>query len=625
MSSFIYMIELKSIPFYRDLLVNLYRDIAERYFVASRTQSIEIAMLSRRLDAEGFSFLTKTLPSFGKSIDIALSTGCVLSTPAFEKRRGSKVPKFLGWLIERIFAYDGTELPNGDPVALKHLRQFVFLLYKLKIPYESSLQKRVLDSFVQTDMSLSDFDNACQVDPIVSKAAEIISSVLGTVDPHDVLPRHGPGAVATGETTVEKGNFSRIYSKLEQEYPFTEYFCYNMSHVCDSLRELESLELVDRATAKVVLVPKDSRGPRLISCEPLEIQWIQQGLGPVIERHINGHRLTGGYVNFTDQSINQDLALSGSRDGQWVTLDMKDASDRVSNVLVTSLFRHTPTLLAAMQACRSEATRLPDGRVVELKKFAPMGSRLCFPIEALCFYSLILSTLHIHAHKPMRSLLGSVYVYGDDIIMRKEDYLLALQHLPRFGLMFNPSKCCVSGFFRESCGVDAYKGVNVTPTRLSTTWCSTKKKPDVLSSFVALRNALQGLEYARSAAYIETALLSVYGIIPFTDKYRRSLNGAYVTEAGGPAFASDRMPARILNREIGIQTRVNSYLNVEVYSWTSNPKKVKGLGDSWNELLRRQSDAGYVSELGLDIYTGRCGGFYTLVRRNCLKRTWMVV
>jgi hypothetical protein len=596
-----------NIQVYLDLVSELYSDIAERYDVAPRFQRAELKYIQRRCRIEGLSFLTKALPRLGKAVDTALSRGTCLCVQGFTLDDG--LPKFLGWLLRLVFDDRGVELDNSSSVALMHFRQLVYLLYKLRVSYEPKQTKSVIDSFVSTDAELVNYDLACDSDPTIPKAREIISRVFQSVDPHAINPRHGPGAVATGEDVIRKSKFSRLYASLEREYSFTEYFRYGLTHTCDSLDEIAALEPLDEATAKVVLVPKDSRGPRLISAEPLEIQWIQQGLGVVLEAAICRHRWTGGYVNFTDQTINQRLALSGSKDQQWVTLDMKDASDRVSEKLVSSLFSGVPHILKCMQACRSSYTRLPSGEVIRLNKFAPMGSRLCFPVESLCFYSLILSALHVKTHLPIRKLVGRVFIFGDDIIMRRADYAVALQALPLFGLKFNESKCCTHGSFRESCGVDAHKGVVVTPVRLHSLWYHDRKTPDVYSSYVAFRNAMLGRGYHRVASMVEALLRRVYGRIPYTDRYSRSLNGSFVASAGGPALVADLAPARVLNQ--GMRVRFSPDHKYQVYALYSAPLKVQSRLDGWDEMLRR-------TQCG-----GAPGGVYALPRRNRLKRGWI--
>jgi hypothetical protein len=220
--------------------------------------------------------------------------------------------------------------------------------------------------------------------------------------------------------------------------------------------------------------------------EPKEYQWIQQGVRRVLEKAIESSPLSGGQVNFVDQSINRRLALAASNGAPWVTLDMKDASDRVSVALVKQLF--PDYWFECMYACRSSSTRIPSGEVIRLNKFAPMGSSLCFPVESLVFWSLAVAAI-LHKHPTLDVFQASkrVYVYGDDLIVRIEDQDAVLQTLPLFDLVFNEKKCCTAGFFRESCGCDAYKGVDITPLRIKCVWNHRSGKS--LVQHVALHNA----------------------------------------------------------------------------------------------------------------------------------------
>jgi len=320
----------------------------------------------------------------------------------------------------------------------------------------------------------------------IQQAAILVKRVAAMVDPkaEPFRARHGTGSVSTGEDPHEKAVFQRYYHDLHKVFPYGEYFMYSWGHYADTF-DVKSLEEFRHGTAKVVLVPKDSRGPRLISCEPLEYQWIQQGLRRQLERAIDECPLTHGRINFRNQAINRDLALRGSNGEPWVTLDMKDASDRVTLALVKLLFPEP--WLTCLLASRTPATRLPSGEVHTMNKFAPMGSSLCFPVESLVFWSLSIAAI-MRTHALTASQASTLmYVFGDDLIVRREVYATVLQHLPLVDLKFNESKCCVAGSFRESCGCDAYKGVDVTPLRVKSTW-----DPSIgtsIASYAVLHNA----------------------------------------------------------------------------------------------------------------------------------------
>jgi len=584
----------------------------------------------------------------GKAIDLALHSGNPLDIPGFKKKPGTVIPHHMGWLLERIFTTDGYVRNDADVTALRHTRQLVYWVYKLNIPYGKETENKVLDSFIATEQELLNLVFPAELDPIIKRARTALTRLFSGFCPRNIVPRHGPGAVATGEQVGEKSNFSRLYSKLDREYPFTEYFTVGLSQIADQLDWIRNLEVLEHATAKVVLVPKDSRGPRIISCEPLELQWIQQGLQKALYSWVESHRYTKGHVNFTDQSINRRLALVGSRTGKYVTLDMKDASDRVSVKLVESLFCGT-SLLQALMACRSDSTRLPDGTVIALSKFAPMGSAVCFPIEALCFWALAVSVL-VHHGVRWRDAIANVWVYGDDIIVRREDYPLLLTTFPKVGLKFNQSKCCTGGFFRESCGCDAFKGVDVSPVRLRTRWNQRNtRSASELVSYVALSNALWRQGYWGASDEVKAKVEGRYGPIPFAshsevveefDTLRRRLKHYQIPGRIGsiPVFQAElteteqhelsvpiawvrsHVNHHSANKVRGIKSRFNGHLHrIEYRTWTVQPVKRKFNVDSWKEMLR-VLNAGSIGSSAVGPFEDP--GTYTLPRRSCLKRGW---
>jgi len=642
-----------SLAVYTSLAMQLYQDIAQSY-ISVRELKRELLTIEKRSLEEGFSFFTKTLPSFGKAVDKALSNGTPLQAPMFRKRRGSVIPVFCGWLLEELFDDEGYPLlseldslearmkDNTDVRALLAFRQFVYFVYKLQVPYGDDLNNEVINRFIQVEAELveHEFDPR---DSIIKRARNFVSRLFAGFDARDIVPKHGPGAVATGEKGGEKSYFSRLYTHAERYYPFSGYFTLGVSQIADTLDKIGDLQVLEHGTAKVVLVPKDSRGPRLISCEPLELQWLQQGLLRKLVPWIEGHRLTKGHVNFTDQTANRRLALSGSLTNRWVTLDMKDASDRVSLRLVEELFAGTE-LLEALKATRSSETRLPDGiaspkgesslrrRTVQLKKFAPMGSAVCFPVESIVFYALAVATLTCYGWTS-RDARAAVYVYGDDLIVRPEAYRHLLKHFPRYALRFNESKCCVTGLFRESCGCDAYKGVDVTPIRLRMTWGrrGTMSASEV-QSYVEISNHLHIAGYFGTAELIKQMVESRYGplpVLPVPRTSQRSLGRVEISDSQELLLAEVEKPLlayiafyrygvdhRVVNKAQRIRYRWNRHLHrAELATWVIRSKRFRFRADGWEAVLRSLNCGS----------TGLPTGLYTLPRRSKLIRGWIPV
>jgi hypothetical protein len=497
--------------------MNEYYLVLTQYLLADIAQSLGIDLsrdqdtLEQRVRAEGISFLTKSLPRLGKDLDSYLSTGRVPTFAGFGLRKDG-IPKFLGGLIELVYPTVRSVL------ALQHLRQLTGLFYKLKLPFDDHQLKTFSRKFVELDSSLPEVID--RSDPVLDTASDIIASVLSRFDKENILPKHGPGSVAEGIPLCCKMENLHFVDTAETEFPFFEWCVPSLTAACDNYHNLQTRVQSAHGTAKVLFVPKDSRGPRVISCEPTTLQYLQQGIMAELVSVMEAHPLTRGRVNFRDQSINQRWARYGSIGGQWVTLDMKDASDRVSLALVERLFSKTH-VLPLLLATRSRDTRLPDGSCLRMKKFAPMGSAVCFPVEALCFFALAVSVLVHHmdygSDAPSQIRMGckslkgpttrtrtvkrdwtsrceaaaqTVKVYGDDIICASQDYEALLQYFPTVGLMFNEGKCCITGGFRESCGLDVFNGIDVTPVRIRTLLSSFKSDSNALASWCAYQRAL---------------------------------------------------------------------------------------------------------------------------------------
>lgn len=537
--------------------------------------------IERRAGHEGIQFLTRTLPSLAKAVDKALSNGTALSVDGFKRRKDSQVPLFMGWLIEQIFDDQGNERSDASGAMLMLLRQVLYFAYKLELPLDEKQCDEVIRTFKSTDADLPDqvVGQSAACDWIIRTGRGLIVQVLGGTDPMENLhPHHGPGAVSTREKSWQKRHFWRYYHGLHSVFCFAEHFVYNLAHLSlDYVTDLGTLSLEEfpEGTAKVVLVPKDSRGPRLISCEPLEYQWIQQGLKDTMVQTIESHPLTAGRVNFASQQINRDLALQASKDGLMVTLDMKDASDRVSKVLVEHLFPDTWT--RALLGARTTATILPCGERVELKKFAPMGSATCFPVEAIVFWALsVASIMYTRPDITRREAASSVYVYGDDIICSKKDHLAILQYLPQFGLRFNEGKCCTSRSFRESCGWDAYHGTLVTPLRLKKRW-SRHLVDTRLESWVALANNLNDKGLYHMAECVRS-LTGLAHKLPYSDK---------PSSEAILCFCDNRKTARQLNRNQSLRRRYNKHLQRwETYGLACRPRVLDAGALGYSEMLR---------------------------------------
>lgn len=607
--------QIRNCEFYADLLCRMIRSNMLTPKLSSSGTVRDIERFNISLSRRGPTFLTKDLPLLGKAFDRALEVGTLVTPRPFERMAGGKVPAFMQEAFLHVFTRSGVLLDKPEVEAVRLIRQVCYLAYKLETPIDTELVNQKVREFVSVDESLEGVIGNRFYDRVLAVTATILQDVFWDFDPKDISPRHGPGAVATGEKGDEKWEFSRLYHSIHQSYPYYDYFIAGgRDELLDRIHWYRGLQRTDYGVAKLVPVPKDSRGPRLISAEPLEFQYIQQGLGRAIVRHIEEHSCASGQVNFRDQSINQSIAKSSSIDGFYATVDLKDASDRVSLDLVREVF--PKTLLPYLLNTRSSYTRLPDGSLHRLRKFAPMGSALCFPVESILFWALASAGIAISYGIPWQVAGQHVYVYGDDIIVFAGHLPAVVEVFSGVGLVVNIEKTYSKGEFRESCGMDAFRGENVTPLRLRTPWSGSRFDGAAYASYVSLYNAMYA-RYPAAQAFLMEKIEALYGKMPFVTS-TSSLIGIIVPS---------QCQAALSNVAKGIPRRYNRrYQRIEfsglaIVSQARNTKL-----DGWQRLLKDLLTSGWAQ--GSDgVIRPKSGdpSKVVVLRSTKLKRKWSIV
>lgn len=454
----------------------------------------DLLYFQARVRRDGLVFLTEELPRLGKALERAFETGRLERIEGFACSKDTSYPRFLSTAWRELFRKDGCltcfEFPNmglgivpeNSVVAVQCIRQLALLFYKVKLPYNETKIKSVTDAFLQTEERLAtlDFRNNQQVLPTLERARLVLHRLLCGRLPDDLNVRHGSGASACKVAPWNRYTRPRWNSKLNSQFNYCEWFYSGLNGVeADIDYLLEPVEPDVPLRARVTFVPKDSRGPRLISCEPREHLYLQFAYMDELYDRIERYSNVREQVSCLDQQRNRRLAALASTYQSHTSLDMKEASDSVSADLVQFLF--PPHWVEKMFACRSCETVLPDGTIVPLRKFAPMGSALCFPVEALIFWALSVACMENtypgytrkvfsqKAEDSLRSdanLMEAIAVFGDDIIVPTCVAPLLKEVLANVGLIVNENKSYSTGPFRESCGGDYFLGKDVGIVRL---------------------------------------------------------------------------------------------------------------------------------------------------------------
>jgi len=401
-----------------------------------------------------------------------------------------------------------------DPKYLQWLRQCLLFCYKIETQPSNEQLKTAQAEFENTEAGVavwdSHFENLGHC-PLFATARQRVGKCIYKADWCSIYPQHGPGGVFPTRLPRLKGSFGTVYRSIETKYGYADYLCAIPSSYWEEYFRCQQALIRSRDTieCRLVAVPKDSRGPRLICVHPAEAVWIQQGCRKVLESCIEHPRSpVHGKINFSDQGVNGRLALQSSSDREFTTLDLKEASDRISCHLVRYLFGSYA--YDYISCSRASHVKLLDERVIELRKWAPMGNALTFPVQSLVFQSLVWSGIRCRYGIDC----SDIYVFGDDIIFPTKYYDGALNALIRAGLIPNVGKTFRHGFFRESCGVDAYRGIDVTPRRL--------RKVDASSvsgamSMCALAKSLGRSGYRRASDMMYRSVEEHWGILPLSN------------------------------------------------------------------------------------------------------------
>lgn len=563
-----------------------------------------VQTLRRRLDHEGFSFLTKTLPLLGKSLEDGLRSGKYVCPSNFHRwKNSSALPALLGLQFRNVFTIDGRLLDDVSVFDVWVIRQVCNFAYKAKLPRKEEDDQRVVDNFVSTEAHLRQMRFETKEYLVIKTlASNLISQVFDDFQAFRINPKHGPGVTSNvGQNQKDSARLSpnlgvyrvwgsQFFANLDDSYSRLERYPCNNHHTL----------FTESVSAKVILVPKDSRGPRLISCEPVEHQFIQQGIARYMVDSLEANYLSSGHVNFTDQTVNRRLALEGSVDGSFATLDLKDASDRVHLQVVDDFFSGCPELLASLHLSRSRKTQLPDGTLLELQKFAPMGSACCFPVLSTVAWSTAIAGIMLNGIS-LDDALSSVYVYGDDIICRTEHSTFVVHALECVGLAVNINKSFSSGSFRESCGCDAFRGNDVTPVRLRVgplqdTDINGDGVPAHLVSFTMTANLLFKSGFFRASEKLYSQVERLLGPLPYGDDFSPYLHRETPLELRGRTIEANyldrirvengRLVGRLKWTRSGFKDRNLYPLGTSLLAWRIKPRK-KRAPEPWGAFLSR--------------------------------------
>jgi len=375
-------------------------------------------------------------------------------------------------------------ISKGDVYAARRLVQLFSYTSRLSL-VDIDLTQQCLDDYMATEESMDSWYPSF----ITSSLNKIIKRWMKSFSPDNFRFQHGPGGVAGHGRTSLEVKYKDLTSDALIDYAFG-----------DAVGVISPIPSTCDRISQTIFVPKSYKTFRTISMESSTTQYLQQGVWREIDRVVSNSRFLRARIGFHEQERNQLLAKEGSFNRNYATIDLSAASDSVSYELVKRVFRGTQ-LLRYLVATRSRRTLLPDGRLIELKKFAPMGSALCFPVETIIFAAIC------HFVTREYGVTGDYSVFGDDIIVPTqcaEDVMCVLGSL---GFRVNRDKSFYrpEHWFRESCGAEYCDGFDVTPMRISRKY-NHSERLERLAGLVDLANAAYAKSFKNLRCFFITKL-----------------------------------------------------------------------------------------------------------------------
>jgi len=537
--------------------IGLYRailaDVTVYHPTLLRDCSRDLSRLISLFEKHGDAVFTVHLPALGKVLDLALDEGRLVRTGLPLSRSintRTVIPRLFRGIWLRIFSIDGCLKQDIDPNDVLFLRTLysaskkyrkdcaphrLFLTTKEYFDVDSSLPPPSLNwdgdgsdlshsatratSLVselcgsQEDLFGRTRSSDSHLFGLVQLVADRVSALIGDFVPSESRFRHGPGAVSDITTGGGyKYSFPGWSPRLQFVFPAEVFAIANTSILAGWNLESEGMPRFVETSSRLIAVPKTQKSPRLIAAEPTCNQWTQQCVRDFLDTRIRS-TILGKSIDFRRQDFSRDAARTASQSGKFATVDLSAASDRLSCWLVERMFRNNIPLLRALMVTRTRYVsndidkKLPT--LHKLKKFSSMGSALTFPVQSIVFYILCVAA-GLSCSPPRtrwQSVARQVRVYGDDLIvpvswMPRVEYILSSMYLK-----VNRSKTFSAGNFRESCGMDAFRGHDVTPAYFLEHY--SESKTSTLISLVDVSNNLLAKGFWHTAQWVQSSIPQV--------------------------------------------------------------------------------------------------------------------
>lgn len=495
------------------LLANLLDDLG-RWCGASTHRDLET--ITMRVEGEGDGFLSITLPAFGKDLERALDRGFVASDLFTGFRFRGGLPAFLSGFLRTIFdEKTGVLLIDPSASSIRAVRQICGLYGKVFSVANAKRVSSAMEAYVAIDEEVGAAEYVIPEDLLAEVRlvcrilyADLFAEVGNRLRDATLIPRFGPGATADRKSSNQRFVIEEWPERLHRALPWWHY-----ALPTPTAPDVSLIPLDREIPVRVIAVPKTAKTPRIIAVEPSYMQFAQQAILHAIVEGVESREYLRSQLSWSSQEPNRQAARLGSISGEFATLDLSEASDRVSCRLVRAMALSDSDFLEALFASRSRQADVPGHGVLSLAKFASMGSATTFAVETLLFGALAtIGVLH-RGNIPLRAsdvleAFRKVRAYGDDLIVPSVTAQAVVDVLHSCGLKVNATKSFWTGRFRESCGAEWYDGhdVSYVKVRHALTFDGGSTDEGVVKT-MELRNRLYASGYFRAAAFLDTEFI----------------------------------------------------------------------------------------------------------------------
>jgi hypothetical protein len=364
-------------------------------------------------------------------------------------------PKKADWFNDPR-TYTGPRYDYWDSYQFKVMRQLQHFAKRVLFstdPDFDRLSSKSFAEFVDSQASYGLPDTNPSAKLVLQRARAICSDILGEFDFDEFSKMCAFGKRAAADLPYRESYLDERVKTLNGSQSQQEWF---KAILCNDIilhracrREMKNF--VPCESLELKAVPKSFKSARIIAPDTTLGGFLSRGLGLMVRKRLEG----GTHINLKKQQFrHKDLAKRSSIDDYCCTIDMSRASD-------SFVWEHVEALTPISWHDVFNTVRTPvvtiGALTFEIRSYMLMGSGHTFPLQTLLFYCLVRAVLELMGSQ------ATVDVYGDDIIFPASYSHYVIATLGNLGFTVNEDKSFVEGPFRESCGGDYHRGVDVRP------------------------------------------------------------------------------------------------------------------------------------------------------------------